>query len=93
MDAIMRESSFAQYIMELGREEGREESRQALREGILAVLKSHFALASSDALATRLANINDMSRLIQLHSTAAQAASLEEFEREVDRAQRGVQSQ
>ena len=80
MDAIMRESSFAQFILKQGQEEG----RQALREGILDLLKSRFALAASDALATRLAAINDLSRLRQLHSTAVHAASLEEFEQALE---------
>ena len=71
MDAIMRESSFTQYIMKQGIEKGREEGieqggRQRAIEDILDVLEIRFDLSEAHPLSTRIAAIDDLQRLKQL---------------------------
>ncbi len=101
MDAIMRESSFAQYIkqqgieqgieqgreqgIEEGREEGREQGgRQRAIEDILDVLEIRFDLSEAHPLSTRIAAIDDLQHLKQLHRAAIQVPNLEAFERVLD---------
>ncbi len=85
MDAIMRESSFAQYIKQLGIEQGIEQGeRKSTLEDILEVLEIRFDLSEAHPLSTRIAAIEDLQRLKQLHRAAIQASSLEAFERVLD---------
>ena len=97
MDAIMRESSFAQYIkqqgieqgieqgMEQGIEQGRAEGEiKSTLEGILDVLEIRFGLGEAHPISDRLAAIDDLQRLKQLHRTAIQVSSLEAFEQALD---------
>ena len=89
MDAIMRESSFAQYIKQQGREEGREEGfeqggRQRAIEDILEVLEIRFGLSETHSLSDRIAGIEDLQRLKQLHRAAIQVSSLEAYEQALD---------
>ena len=82
MDAIMRESSFAQYIKQQGIEEGREEGgRQRAIEDILDVLEIRFDLSEAHPLSIRIAAIDDLQRLKQLHRAAIQMPNLEAFQR------------
>ena len=81
MDAIMRESSFAQYIMKQGIEQG---ERKSTLEDILEVLEIRFDLGEAHPLSTRIAAIEDLQRLKQLHRTAVQVSSLEAFEQVLD---------
>ena len=81
MDAIMRESSFAQYLTQQGIEQG---GRQRAIEDILDVLEIRFGSASAHSLAARLAAMDDLHRLKQLHRTAVQAADLATFQRHLD---------
>lgn len=81
MDAIMRESSFAQYIKQLGIEQGIEQGeRRSTIEAILEVLEIRFDLNEAHPLSTRIAAIEDLQRLKQLHRAAIQASSLGAFE-------------
>ena len=101
MDAIMRESSFAQYIKQLGieqgveqgieqgieqgREEGIEQGgRQRAIEDILDVLEIRFDLSEAHPLSARIAAIDDLQLLKQLHRAAIQVSSLEAFEQVLD---------
>ncbi|MYD60696.1 MAG: hypothetical protein F4W91_06620 [Gemmatimonadetes bacterium] len=77
MDAIMRESSFTQYIMKQGIEQG---ERRSTIEDILEVLEIRFDLHESEHLSARLTTITDLQNLKQLHRAAIQASSLEAFE-------------
>ncbi len=97
MDAIMRESSFAQYIKQLGieqgveqgieqgREEGIEQGgRQRAIEDILDVLEIRFGLSEAHPLSARIVVIDDLQRLKQLLRAAVQVSSLEAFEQALD---------
>ena len=97
MDAIMRESSFAQYIKQQGIEEGIERGiergieqgieqgeRRSTLEAILDVLEIRFDLSEAHPLSARIVAIDDLQRLKQLHRAAIQVSSLEAFERVLD---------
>ena len=85
MDAIMRESSFAQYIKQLGIEQGIEQGgRQRAIEDILEVLEIRFDLSEAHPLSSRIAAIDDLQRLKQLLRSAVQVSSLEAFEQVLD---------
>ena len=81
MDAIMRESSFAQYIKQLGIEQG---ERRSTIEAILDVLEIRFDLSEAHPLSARIATIDDLQCLKQLLRTAIQVSSLEAFEQTLD---------
>ena len=86
---LIRESSFAQYLLEQEIEENKEqwikqgEKRSTLAD-ILEVLKIRFGLGETHPLSGRIADIDDLQRLKQLLRTAIQATSLEAFERMLD---------
>ena len=85
MDAIMRKSSFAQYIRQQGIEQRREEgSRQRAIEDILDVLAIRFGLSAAHPSAARIAAIEDLQRLKQLHRAAIQVPNLEAFQHILD---------
>ena len=73
MDAIMRESSFAQYIKQVG-----------IQESIQEALEIRFGPAAVSQFAGRIATINDTQRLKQLLHAAVQVDSPDEFQRELD---------
>ncbi len=81
MDAIMRESSFTQYIMKQGIEQG---GRQRAIEDLLDVLEIRFDLSEAHPLSARIAAIDDLQRLKQLHRAAVQVSSLDAFEQALD---------
>ena len=81
MDAIMRESSFTQYIMKQGIERG--ERDRAIAD-IIEVLEIRFDLPETDPLSARIAAIEDLQRLKPLHRAAIQVSSLEAFEQALD---------
>ena len=81
MDAIMRESSFAQYIKQLGIEQG---ERKSTLEDILEVLEIRFDMHETHPLSARIAAIEDLYRLKQLHRAAIQVSSLEAFAQVLD---------
>ncbi len=85
MDAIMRESSFAQYIKQQGIVQGIEQGgRERAIEYLLDVLKIRFNLRETDPLSARIAAIDDLQRLKQLHRAAIQVVSLEAFQHLLD---------
>ena len=62
MDAIMRESTSAQYIMKQSREEGIEQGiergqRKSTLEGLIDVLEIRFGLSEAHPIADRIATI------------------------------------
>ena len=79
MDAIMRESSFAQYIKQQGIEQG-------IQESIQEVLEIRFDLTPSHPISDRIAAIDDVQCLKQLRRSAIQAISLEAFQQILDEA-------
>ncbi len=83
MDAIMRESSFAQYIKQQGIEQG---GRQRAIEDILEVLEIRFDLSEAHPLSSRIAAIDDLQRLKQLLRSAVQVSSLKAFQQILDEA-------
>ena len=77
MDAIMRESSFAQYLMQRA-------GRERAVEAILDVLEVRFDPNAANQFAAGIRAIDDLQRLKQLHRSAAQATDLAAFQRELD---------
>ena len=81
---LMRESPFAQYLTQQAREEGIEqgieqgERKQAI-EALLEVVELRFGADAAESLAAPIRAIDDVPRLNQLHRTAIQASSFEEF--------------
>ena len=85
MDVIMQESSFAQYLKEQGIEQGREEGgRERAVEDILDVLEIRFDPGIAGQFAGRIAVIDDLQRLKQLHRSAVQVNDPEAFQRLLD---------
>ena len=85
MDAIMRESSFAQYIVQQGIEQGIEQGeREGTIANVLDVLEIRFDAATADQFADRIRAIADLQRLKLLHRTAVQVDEIEEFQRVLD---------
>ena len=90
---LIRESSFAQYLIEQEIEENKEQwLKQGIEQGekkstiadILEVLEIRFSLSETHSLSDRIADIDDLQRLKQLLRAAIQATSLEAFERMLD---------
>ena len=94
---LIRESSLFQSLTQQSREEsfkqGREQGieqgiergeRKSTLEDILEVLEIRFDLPASHPLSARIAAIEDLQRLKQLHRAAIQVSSLDEFERRLD---------
>lgn len=97
MDVIMQESSFAQYLKDQGIEQGREEGieqgieqgreeggRERAVEDILDVLEIRFDQGIAGQFAGRIAVIDDLQRLKQLHRSAVQVNDPEAFQRLLD---------
>ena len=81
---LIRESSFAQYLLEQEIEENKEQwikqgERRSTIADLLDVLEIRFDLSETDSLSTRIAAIEDLQRLKQLHRAAVQVSSLETF--------------
>ncbi len=82
---LIRESSFAQYFKQEGIEEGIEQGeRRSTIEAILEVLEIRFGLSKAHPLFTRIAAIDDLQHLKQLHRAAIQVPDLEAFQRVLD---------
>ena len=77
MDAIMRESSFAQYLMQRA-------GRERTVEDILEVLEVRFDPNAANQFAAGIRAIDDLQRLKQLHRAAVQVDGLDEFQRVLD---------
>ncbi|MYB59448.1 MAG: hypothetical protein F4X51_23995 [Gemmatimonadetes bacterium] len=78
---ILRESSFAQYLKQEGIEQG---ERRSMIEAILEVLEIRFDMPETHPLSTRIAAIEDLQHLKQLHRAAIQVPNLEAFQRVLD---------
>ena len=81
---LMRESPFAQYLTQQAREEGIEQGieqgeRKHAIEVLLEVVELRFGADAAESLAVPIRAIDEVPRLNQLHRTAIQASSLEEF--------------
>ena len=82
---ILRESSFAQYLKQEGIEQGIEQGeRRSTIEAILEVLEIRFDMPETHPLSARIAAIDDLQHLKQLHRAAVQAPNLEAFQRVLD---------
>ena len=90
---ILRESSLFQSLTQQSREEAREEGleegieqgeRKSTLEDILEVLEIRFDMPESHPLSVRIAAIDDLQRLKQLHRAAIQVSDLDEFRRRLD---------
>ncbi len=93
MDAIMRESSFAQYLTQQGIDRGIEQgieqglergSRESTIEAIFDVLEVRFDADAPGQFAARIAAIADLQQLKQLLREAVQVNNLEGFQRALD---------
>ena len=89
MDAIMRESTFAQYLLEQEIEENKEQwiqqgERERAVEDILEVLEIRFDLSEAHPLSARIAAIEDLQRLKQLLRSAIQVSNIEAFGQALD---------
>ena len=73
---LIRESSLIQYFKQEGIEQG---ERKSTLEDILEVLEIRFDLPASHPLSDRIAAIEDLQRLKQLHRAAIQVSNLDEF--------------
>ena len=78
---IIRESSLIQQFTQQSREEG---IGQGIQESIQEVLEIRFGLRETDPLFARIAAIEELQRLKQLHRAAVQVSSLDEFGRLLD---------
>ena len=87
---LIRESSLFQHLTQQSREEGIEQGieqgierggRERAIEDILDVLEIRFDLRASHPISARIAAIDDLQRLKQLHRSAIQVVSLDEFRR------------
>ena len=77
MDAIMRESSFAQYIKQVTMQE-------SIQENIQEVLEVRFTPDAANQFAAGIRAIDDLQRLKQLLRAAVQVTDLAAFQRELD---------
>ncbi len=83
------ESSLFQSLTQQSREEAREEGieqgeRKSTLEDILEVLEIRFNMHESHPVSARIAAIDDLQRLKQLHRAAIQVVSLEAFQHLLD---------
>ena len=86
---LIRESSLIQRFTQQSREEGIEQGieqggRERAIEDILDVLEIRFDLRETDPLSARIAAIDDLQRLKQLHRSAVQMSNLDEFRRRLN---------
>ena len=86
---LIRESSFAQYLLEQEIEENKEQwikqgieqgERERAIEDILDVLAIRFDLSATHPLSARIVAIDDLQRLKQLHRSAIQVSNIEAFQ-------------
>ena len=90
---ILRESSLFQSLTQQSRAEAREEGieegieqgeRRSTIEAILEVLEIRFDMPKTHPLSARIAAIEDLQHLKQLHRAAIQAPNIEAFQRVLD---------
>ncbi len=81
---LIRESSFAQYLLEQEIEENKEQwikqgERRSTIADLLDVLEIRFGLTEAHPISDRILAIEDLQRLKQLLRSAVQVPSLEAF--------------
>ena len=82
---LIRESSLIQYFKQEGREEGFEQGkRKSTIEDILEVLEIRFGLTETHPISDRIAVIDNVQQLKQLHRAAIQVSNLDDFGRLLD---------
>ena len=82
---LIRESSLIQYFKQEGREEGFEQGeRKSTLEAIRDVLEIRFGLSETHPLSDRIAAIDDVQQLKELHRAAIQVSNLDDFGRMLD---------
>ena len=86
---LIRESSLIQYFKQEGREEGIEEGieqgqRKSTLEDILEVLEIRFGLSKTHPISDRIAAIDNVQQLKELHRAAIQVSNLDDFGRMLD---------
>ena len=82
---IIRESSLFQSLTQQSREESFEQGeRKSTLEAILEVLEIRFDMSEPHPLSARIAAIDDLQRLKQLHRAAVQVSDLDEFRRRLN---------
>ena len=90
---ILRESSLFQSLTQQSRAEAREEGleqgieqgeRRGMTEAILEVLEIRFNLPKTHTLSARIAALDDLQHLKQLHRAAIQVPNIEAFQRVLD---------
>ena len=85
MDAIMRESSFAQYLTQQGIDRGIEQGiEQGIQESIQEALEVRFGSVSVYPFVGRIRAIDDLQRLKQLLREAVQVDNLDAFQHALD---------
>ena len=82
---LIRESSLFQSLTQQSREEAREEGiEQGIQESIQEVLEIRFGLNETHPLFARIATIDNVQHLKQLHRAAVQVSNLDDFGRMLD---------
>ncbi len=86
---LIRESSLFQSLTQQSREESFEQGREqgekrSTIEAILDVLEIRFDLSKAHPLSTRIAAMDDLQHLKQLHRAAIQVPNIEAFQRVLD---------
>ena len=82
---LIRESSLFQSLTQQSREESFEQGeRKSTLEAILEVLEIRFDMSEPHPISARIAAIDDLQRLKQLHRAAIQVSSLEAFQHMLD---------
>ncbi len=86
---LIRESSLIQSFTQQSREEGFEQGiergeRKSTLEDILEVLEIRFGLSETYPISDRIAAIDNIQHLKQLHRAAIQVSNLDEFGRMLD---------
>ena len=82
---LIRESSLFQSLTQQSREEAREEGiEQGIQESIQEVLEIRFGLSETHPISDRIAAIDNVEHLKQLHRAAVQVSNLDDFGRMLD---------
>lgn len=77
---FMQESPVYQSILEKGKAQGREQGeRKKAIENIFELIDIRFQAKATETLSSAIEDINDLSRLSELHRAAAQVENLEAF--------------
>ena len=82
---LIRESSLFQSLTQQSREESFEQGKEeGIEQGIQEVLEIRFGLNETHPLFARIAAIDNVQHLKQLHRAAVQVSNLDDFGRMLD---------